>query len=131
MKFNATKIPYQTTGLFSQLVRDYLDAKGTASEFVAYAANFEGVQKAINARKNFPINRTLLVDVLKEQYAHLPSSTIVDQNIALLLQDNTFVVTTAHQPNIFTGPLYFFYKIITEVFKKFRSLNRRRQKSLL
>jgi bacillithiol synthase len=29
-----------------------------------------------------------------------------------LKKDNTFVVTTAHQPNLFTGPLYFFYKII-------------------
>ena len=30
----------------------------------------------------------------------------------LLLKENTFTVTTAHQPNIFTGPLYFIYKII-------------------
>ena len=30
----------------------------------------------------------------------------------LLLKENTFTVTTAHQPNIFTGPLYFFYKIL-------------------
>jgi bacillithiol biosynthesis cysteine-adding enzyme BshC len=112
MKFNATKIPYQTTGLFSQLVRDYVDAKGSANQFVAYAPNFEGVQKAIEARKNFPINRDLLVDVLKGQYANLNSNPLVDQNVALLLQDNTYVVTTAHQPNIFTGPLYFFYKII-------------------
>jgi bacillithiol biosynthesis cysteine-adding enzyme BshC len=112
MKFNATKIPYQTTGLFSQLVRDYVDTKGSANQFVAYAPNFEGVQKAIEARKNFPINRDLLVDVLKGQYTNLNSNPLVDQNVALLLQDNTYVVTTAHQPNIFTGPLYFFYKII-------------------
>ena len=112
MKFNATKIPYQTTGLFSQLVRDYVDAKGTASEFVTYAPNFEGVQKAIAARKNFPINRALLVEVLKNQYAQLTPSALVDQNVALLLKENTYVITTAHQPNIFTGPLYFFYKII-------------------
>ena len=112
MKFNATKIPYQTTGLFSQLVRDYVEDKGTALNFVAYAPNLEGVQKAIEARKGFTINRSLLVEVLKAQYAQLTSSTLVDQNVTLLLQDNTFVVTTAHQPNIFTGPLYFFYKII-------------------
>ena len=28
------------------------------------------------------------------------------------MKENTFTVTTAHQPNIFTGPLYFIYKII-------------------
>lgn len=112
MKFNATQIPYQATGLFSQLVRDYVDAKGTAHEFVAYAPSFEGVQKAIAARKGFKINRSLLVEVLNAQYAPLDSIAAVNQNLALLSQENTFVITTAHQPNIFTGPLYFFYKII-------------------
>ena len=112
MKFNATQIPYQATGLFSQLVRDYVDAKGTAQEFVAYTPNFEGVQKAIAARKGFQVNRPLLVEVLTAQYAQLDRIAAVDENVHLLLQANTYVITTAHQPNIFTGPLYFFYKII-------------------
>ena len=47
MKFNATQIPYQATGLFSQLVRDYVEGKKTALDFVEYAPNFEGVQKAM------------------------------------------------------------------------------------
>ena len=112
MKFNATQIPYQATGLFSQLVRDYLEGKGTAIDFVAYAPNFEGVQKATQARKDFEINRPLLVEVLKEQYTNMPSTNVVNDNVNALLAENTFVITTAHQPNIFTGPLYFFYKII-------------------
>ncbi len=112
MKFNATQIPYHATGLFSQLVRDYVDAKGTAMDFVSYAPNFEGVQKAIGARANFKTNRPLLVEVLKAQYERLPVSASVNNNLDLLLKDNTYVITTAHQPNIFTGPLYFFYKII-------------------
>ncbi len=112
MKFTATQIPNQTTGLFSQLVRDYVDAKPTAMDFVAYAPSFEGVKKAVEERKAFTINRHLLVEVLKEQYKKIPSTKAVSENVDLLLADNTFVVTTAHQPNIFTGPLYFFYKII-------------------
>ena len=112
MNFKATQIPYHTTGLFSQLVRDYVDAKGTAMDFVEYTPNYEGVQKAIAARKDFGVNRPLLVEVLKAQYAKIPSTKAVNDNVNALLADNTFVVTTAHQPNIFTGPLYFFYKII-------------------
>ena len=112
MKFNATQIPYQATGLFSQLVRDYVEGKKTALDFVEYAPNFEGVQKAIAARKGFVVNRPLLVEVLKAQYTLVPSTKAVDDNVNALSTDNTFVVTTAHQPNIFTGPLYFFYKII-------------------
>jgi bacillithiol biosynthesis cysteine-adding enzyme BshC len=129
MKFKATQIPYHATGLFSQLVRDYVDAKGTAMNFVAYTPNYEGVQKAIEARKGFSVNRPLLVEVLKAQYAQLPEISAVNQQVDLLLQDNTYTVTTAHQPNIFTGPLYFFYKIIhaiqlaAELKKKFPQNN--------
>ena len=43
MKFNATQIPYHATGLFSPLVRDYVEGKGTAMGFVAYAPCYEGV----------------------------------------------------------------------------------------
>src|SRR5439155_6237894 len=34
------------------------------------------------------------------------------KNIDALLSTDTFTVTTAHQPNILTGPLYFIYKIL-------------------
>jgi hypothetical protein len=112
MKFNATQIPYHATGLFSQLVRDYVEAKQSSLHFVEYAPGIEGVQKAIEARKGFKVNRPLLVEVLKAQYTQLPSTKAVNDNVNALLAENTFVVTTSHQPNIFTGPLYFFYKII-------------------
>ena len=125
MKYSATKIPYSDTGLFSSLVRDYVQSKGTAHSFVPYTPNYEGIKKAIEARKIFPTNRAVLVEVLQKQYDTLSTTKgadkvigqaiatkLVQENINLLKLDNTYVVTTAHQPNIFTGPLYFFYKII-------------------
>ncbi len=39
-------------------------------------------------------------------------SAAVQKNIEALLSPGTFTVTTAHQNNIFTGPLYFIYKIL-------------------
>ena len=112
MKFNATQIPYQATGLFSPLVRDYINGKETALDYVNYAPSIDGIEKAIAARNNFKVNRSLLVEVLKAQYASVPSTKAVNENVESLLKENTYVITTAHQPNIFTGPLYFFYKII-------------------
>ena len=35
--------------------------------------------------------------------------------IADLKLKNSFTVTTGHQLNLFTGPLYFFYKIIDTI----------------
>ena len=134
MKFNATQIPYRATGLFSNLVNDYMEAKGTAQSFVEYNTTIEGYKKAIKQRASFPTNRKVLVEVLQNQYAQLEKDIndasalnnssqnsalnnkeafkLVNDNLSLLLKENTFTVTTAHQPNIFTGPLYFIYKII-------------------
>lgn len=105
-------IPFSSTHVFSKLINDYLEGKGTALDFVQYTPNLEGYRAAIEGRKKHPINRNLLFDVLTKQYANLPQENAVNNQIALLNKDNTFVITTAHQPNLFTGPLYFFYKII-------------------
>ena len=137
MKFNATQISYRSTGLFSALINDYIETKGTAQSFVNYAATKEGYKKAIEQRASFPTNRKVLVEVLQNQYTQLAKDIndanvlnnnnnnalnnslnnkeaykLVNDNVSLLLKENTFTVTTAHQPNIFTGPLYFFYKIL-------------------
>jgi len=121
MKYTATSIPYSATGVFSTLVNDYISGNGTARDYVPYTPNLEGIKKAIQQRKFSAIQRQTLVSVLENQYHLL--GTIKDEkntaafekvqaNIGLLKNDNCFAVTTAHQPNLFTGPLYFFYKII-------------------
>ena len=110
MSQSSMHIPFSSTHVFSKLINDYLEGKGTALDFVQYAPNSEGYRAAIEGRKKHPINRGLLFDVLTKQYANLPQENAVNNQIALLKKDNTFVVTTAHQPNLFTGPLYFFIK---------------------
>ena len=142
MKFKATSIPYRATRLYSNLVNDYMESKGEAASFVNYAPTIDGYKKAIEQRTSFPTNRKVLVEVLQSQYTQLAKDTnassllnnqhafkLVNENVSLLLKENTFTVTTAHQPNIFTGPLYFIYKIIhaiqlaAELKKKFPKNN--------
>lgn len=112
MSSSCIHIPFSSTQLFSKLINDYVEGKGTAIDFVQYAPNVEGYQAAIEGRKLHPIDRGLLVEVLTAQYANMDPKAAVQQHIELLKSDDTFVVTTAHQPNLFSGPLYFFYKII-------------------
>lgn len=90
---------------------DYLDHSENLKQFYAHSPSLQGLQKAIESRKGFA-NREVLAEELRKQYAGNATSDIVQKNIEALRSANTFTITTAHQPNIFTGPLYFIYKIL-------------------
>lgn len=110
----AKYISYQETGSFSNLVLDYINNEEQLKAFYSYRPDMNGLAEAIENR-NFLGDRKILVDVLKEQYRHLTPNKSVSKNIDLLGLDNTFTVTTGHQLNLFTGPLYFIYKIVTTI----------------
>ena len=106
------QISYRQTGLFSKIISDYIDEQEQLKLFFSHTPNENGIKDAIEKRKNFKTDRSLLVKVLKEEYATSNTSQEVKKNIELLSLSNTFTLCTAHQPNIFTGHLYFVYKIL-------------------
>ncbi|WP_231463954.1 bacillithiol biosynthesis cysteine-adding enzyme BshC [Pedobacter sp. Leaf132] len=110
----AKYISYQETGSFSKLVLDYINNEEALKAFYSYRPDMDGLSQAISNRK-FLGDRSILVDVLKTQYEHLNPNKSVSKNIELLGLENTFTVTTGHQLNLFTGPLYFIYKIVTAI----------------
>jgi bacillithiol synthase len=112
MNCTATRLPYRQTGYFSHTVLDYTDQSAGLKPFFTYPPTIQGIQKAIDARKKFNTNREVLVQELKKQYVSVSTSDKVKQNIESLLSTDTFTITTAHQNNLFTGPLYFIYKIL-------------------
>ncbi len=91
---------------------DYIDQAESLKPFFAHPPTMQGIQKAIDSRKQFTTNRQLLVQELKKQYEGMAAGDKVTKNIESLLSADTFTITTAHQNNIFSGPLYFIYKII-------------------
>ena len=108
-------LPHHKTHFFSSLNIDYLAGASKLKDFYNFRPDDEGLKAAIEARKSFTTNREVLVNVLKEQYKHLPVSDAVSNNIELLKDQNTFTICTAHQPNLMTGYLYFVYKILHTV----------------
>ncbi|GGI58092.1 putative cysteine ligase BshC [Winogradskyella haliclonae] len=62
-----------------------------------------------------PESRVVLANVLKQQYQSTDASELTLQNIESLQSENTFTITTGHQLNLFTGPLYFLHKIISTI----------------
>ncbi len=112
MDCTSTRLPYRQTGAFSKIALDYIDQAAALKPFFAHPPSLQGIQNAIEARKKFSTNREVLVQELKNQYQGVETSGKVKKNIELLLSADTFTITTAHQNNIFTGPLYFIYKIV-------------------
>ncbi|MCW3112055.1 MAG: bshC [Segetibacter sp.] len=94
---------------------DYVKGDEKLHKFYKYPVSLDGIQASIEARKKFDTPRNLLVQELRKQYKDFSLSETQEQNLDLLLKENTFTVCTAHQPNIFTGPLYFIYKILHAV----------------
>ena len=107
------QIPYASTGSFGSIFLDYLHEEKKLKPFYTYAPNIASFESIIAHRKKQSINRAVLLHVLKEQYQSIDASELTLQNIAALADENTFTITTGHQLSLFTGELYFIYKIIT------------------
>jgi uncharacterized protein YllA (UPF0747 family) len=110
--FSAQRISYQQTGAFNKIVLDYLEGAASLATFSEERPTIEGVKRSIERKQIQDVDRSRLVSALAEQYAVVTVAEKVNQNIALLIKKTTFTVCTAHQPNLFTGPLYFIYKIL-------------------
>ncbi|MDP4247846.1 MAG: bacillithiol biosynthesis cysteine-adding enzyme BshC [Bacteroidota bacterium] len=112
MDWKPTLLSYRQTGYFSKIITDYLDQADTLRPFYEHPANAGGIMASIKARQGFRVNRPALVDRLRRQYEGVHAAAPVQRNIEALLDEEVFTVCTAHQPAIFTGSLYFIYKIL-------------------
>jgi bacillithiol biosynthesis cysteine-adding enzyme BshC len=112
-----TSIPFQKTGFFSKTMTDFLEQTEEIRPFYNNFPDINGFHNQIEEKKkSFRLHsRLILAEALKNQYQSFKISEKTEQYIELLKQQNTFTVTTGHQLNLFTGPLYFLYKIISTI----------------
>mgnify|MGYP002634252363 FL=1 len=111
-----TRIPLKHTGRFNRLILDYISKEESLDDFYSLSHELDNYKQQIENRAQFPVNRELLADSLLSQYKTIgDAKDSVLTNIESLRDENTFTITTGHQLNIFTGPLYFVYKILHTV----------------
>ncbi len=110
-------IPFRDTNYFSSLICDYLDQKAELDPFYHRFPKVENFKSQIKEKQaSFPAaHRKVLQHVLETQYTHVNTSEATQENILSLAKDTTFTVVTGHQLNLFTGPLYFLYKIVSTI----------------
>lgn len=125
------QLPFEKTGFFSKTMLDYLAKKESIKSFYHNYPDLVGFRNQLEEKeKSFNLeSRNVLSKSLEKQYQGFDLSEATQNNIKLLKQKNTFTVTTGHQLNLFTGPLYFLYKIFStinlaeEISKKFPTKN--------
>ena len=108
------KISYSDTQLFSKIVQMYTEEK-VSDKFYNRYPNINQFEDQIKEKQSSNIDRDLLYKVIKDQNSTLQLSKKTEQNIELLRNKNAFTITTGHQLCLFTGPLYFIYKIVSAI----------------
>lgn len=110
-------ISFEQSNSFSSFFLDYINQKPALAPFYQAFPSIENFKQQLDLKSgSFPAStRKILADRLTAQYEGLKISAAVEQNISGLKDSKTFTVVTGHQLNIFTGPLYFIYKIVTVI----------------
>ena len=100
-------IDFLATNLFSKKFNDYVSD--------SHSLSIEKINSLIEKKKVSSDERELLSEVLTDQYKGVSEIKKVSDNIKSIKDSNTYTVTTGHQLNIFTGPLYVIYKIVSTI----------------
>ncbi|MFS4467640.1 bacillithiol biosynthesis cysteine-adding enzyme BshC [Maribacter sp. 2210JD10-5] len=110
-------LPFRKTGYFSKFICDYIEGDKKLRPFYNHFPDITGFKNQLKEKsEHFPsVNRSILSKSLSEQYNGFDTTELTLENISLLKDEKTFTIVTGHQLNLFTGPLYFLYKIISTI----------------
>lgn len=112
-------LPFEETGSFSKTFLDYINQENNLKPFYGLFPTLENFKEQITLKQQqfTSAQRVLLSERILAQYESVSQKdkSFPESNIKLLQEENTFTVTTGHQLNIFTGPLYFIYKIVSTI----------------
>lgn len=109
MQSEITKLPFEQVAHFPKLFLDYVNCREELQPLYGQFPGIDGFAAQIKQKKFS--HRKVLTEALRRQYAGME----YPPEVALLSEENTFTVTTGHQLNIFTGPLYVIYKIVSTI----------------
>ena len=111
MKCAVQNFTFEQTNAFSKIIIDYINNDERLSEFVTDFPSINDIEKIIETKQKESIDRKLLVQTIFQQYQHIEIDETFSKQIHALEDKQTFCIVTAHQLNIFGGPLYYIYKI--------------------
>jgi bacillithiol synthase len=111
------KVSLPETRSFSSFFLEYIQGSKSLTPFYNRFPKLDSFKGQLEEKTSSfsEDHRAVLVEELKNQYADFNPPEPVVKNLIALRSAKTFTVTTGHQLNIFTGPLYVIYKIVTVI----------------
>lgn len=109
------KISFNDIESIPQLIKDFLNHK--IEDFEEYTFSLDNFRKQIHLKQeSFTAQqRKNLSHAVQEQLSGLILSSKQKENLHDLNAPNTFTITTGHQLNLFSGPVFFVYKILQTI----------------
>ena len=112
----ASNISFAESKALNPLVFDYIERKNELKQFYSYFPDKNGFSEILKSNLYSDFKRDKLSEILINQSALVKNSNDSSKrNIELLKNKNTYTVTTGHQLCLFTGPLYFIYKLFSVI----------------
>ncbi len=114
---NIDHLSFDRTGYFPELICDYLAENPDLKTFYNRYPGLKNFEAQIAEKAtHFPeANREILYQALRDQYKGMTLTQETESHLKKLKEPISFTVVTGHQLNLFTGPLYFLYKIISTI----------------
>ena len=108
-------IDFENINSIPQLVKDFLNRK--LDGFQDKVFDLENFKKQIAEKQNSfsQDKREVLYNTVFSQNQQEQLSPKQLEHLFLLKDSNTFTITTGHQLNLFTGPVFFIYKILQTI----------------
>lgn len=114
--FKQHNIDFKSSGVLNTLVVEYLSKNPKLRPFYSYSPDKEGFSQLLKTDLFKQLDRKQLSDILHAQSLLVNNGSEASLfNIQKLNRPNTYTVTTGHQLCLFTGPLYFIYKIFSTI----------------
>jgi bacillithiol synthase len=114
--FSVTPLEFAKSIGMNALVGDYIRGEEKLKPFFSHEPSLAGFRNAIKNDPYKDLDRERLVSILRRQ-ALLVKNTSKKSlaNVDMLGEKNTYAITTGHQLCLFTGPVYFVYKLLSAI----------------
>lgn len=111
------KLNYQEIPQLSEKDKKYIREDESLRPFYKYSPTLASFEQVLSDKKFSIAKRKTLVSVLKSQYEKIgvDRGASIWKAINSLEEENVYTVITAHQPSLFTGPLYYVIKIFSTI----------------